>query len=124
MHDSQGDTEHPSTVEVSSVSLPRARHHHWVKRAELALALEFSTACSYIVAVEATPSKRLGAVAPKPKGPRLSTTHWVEPKVVVEVQFVEWTSDGHLRHPSLLGLRKDKKAKEVVRERPSETTGD
>lgn len=55
---------------------------------------------------------------PKPKGPRLSTTHWVEPKLVVEVQFVEWTSDGHLRHPSLLGLRKDKRAADVVRERP------
>ena len=44
---------------------------------------------------------------------------WVEPKVVVEGQFVEWTSDGHLRHPSLLGLRKDKKANDVVRERAS-----
>jgi len=55
---------------------------------------------------------------PKPKGLKLSSTHWVQPKLVVEVQFVEWTSDGHLRHPSLLGLRKDKKAREVVREQP------
>ena len=55
---------------------------------------------------------------PKPKGPRLSTTHWVKPKVVVEVQFVEWTGDGHLRHPSLLGIRKDKRPVDVVRETP------
>lgn len=54
----------------------------------------------------------------KPKGPRLSTAHWVKPKVVVEVQFVEWTSDGHLRHPSLLGIRKDKRPTDVVRETP------
>jgi bifunctional non-homologous end joining protein LigD len=42
----------------------------------------------------------------------------VKPKVVVEVQFVEWTGDGHLRHPSLLGIRKDKRPADVVREAP------
>jgi bifunctional non-homologous end joining protein LigD len=46
-------------------------------------------------------------------GPR---AHWVEPKVVVEVQFGEWTRDGRLRHPSFQGLRLDKRAKDVVRE--------
>lgn len=55
---------------------------------------------------------------PKPKGLKASSTHWVKPKIVVEVQFVEWTSDGHLRHPSLLGIRKDKKPSDVVRETP------
>lgn len=44
--------------------------------------------------------------------------HWVKPKVVVEVQFVEWTGDGSLRHPSLVGIRTDKRAREVVRETP------
>jgi bifunctional non-homologous end joining protein LigD len=69
--------------------------------------------------------KRLDAITekecpftPRPKGIKLSATHWVEPKLVVEVQFVEWTSDGHLRHPSLLGLREDKRAADVTRERP------
>jgi bifunctional non-homologous end joining protein LigD len=56
------------------------------------------------------------AFAPKPKGAKAVSTHWVKPKIVVEVQFVEWTSDGHLRHPSLLGIRKDKRPHEVVRE--------
>lgn len=56
------------------------------------------------------------AFEPKPKGFKAASTHWVKPKVVVEVQFVEWTSDGSLRHPSLLGIRKDKRPADVVRE--------
>jgi bifunctional non-homologous end joining protein LigD len=40
--------------------------------------------------------------------------HWVDPKLVVEVRFVEWTRDRHVRHPSFLGLREDKKPTEVV----------
>jgi bifunctional non-homologous end joining protein LigD len=58
------------------------------------------------------------AFASKPKGVKAASTHWVKPKVVVEVQFVEWTGDGHLRHPSLLGIRKDKRPADVVREAP------
>lgn len=44
--------------------------------------------------------------------------HWVEPSLVAEVGFSEWTRDGRLRHPRFLGLREDKPAAEVVRERP------
>ncbi len=44
--------------------------------------------------------------------------HWVRPKIVVQVAFTEWTVHGKLRHPRLLGLRIDKAAREVVRERP------
>ncbi|MDQ2889454.1 MAG: non-homologous end-joining DNA ligase [Gemmatimonadota bacterium] len=39
---------------------------------------------------------------------------WVRPKVVVEVKFSEWTADGRLRQPILLGVRDDKPAKEVT----------
>lgn len=42
---------------------------------------------------------------------------WVKPQLVGEVEFTEWTSDGRLRHPSFNGLREDKPAKDVVRER-------
>jgi bifunctional non-homologous end joining protein LigD len=42
--------------------------------------------------------------------------HWVEPRLVAEVAFAEWTADGRLRHPSFQGLRADKPAHEVVRE--------
>ena len=43
---------------------------------------------------------------------------WLKPKLVCQVRFAEWTRDGHLRQPAFLGLREDKQAKEVVRERP------
>lgn len=43
---------------------------------------------------------------------------WVEPELVGQVGFTEWTSHGRLRHPRFLGLRDDKSAREVVRERP------
>ena len=42
--------------------------------------------------------------------------HWVEPTLVAQIKFAEWTSDGRLRHPVYLGLRDDKKAKDVQRE--------
>lgn len=42
--------------------------------------------------------------------------HWVEPEIVVEVRFNEWTRDGKLRQPIFLGIREDKSAREVVRE--------
>jgi DNA ligase D-like protein (predicted ligase) len=42
---------------------------------------------------------------------------WVEPRLVAQVGFSEWTRDGRLRHPRFLGLRDDKAAGEVVRER-------
>ncbi|HWC29033.1 MAG TPA: non-homologous end-joining DNA ligase, partial [Dehalococcoidia bacterium] len=38
---------------------------------------------------------------------------WVEPKLVAQVAYFETTPDGHLRHPSYLGLREDKPAKQV-----------
>jgi bifunctional non-homologous end joining protein LigD len=45
-------------------------------------------------------------------------THWVEPDLVAQVAFTEWTRDGRLRHPRFLGLRDDKPARDVARERP------
>ena len=45
--------------------------------------------------------------------------HWVEPELVAQVGFGEWTDDGKLRHPRYLGLRDDKDPREVTRERRS-----
>jgi bifunctional non-homologous end joining protein LigD len=45
---------------------------------------------------------------------------WVEPRLVAQVRFSEWTHDGHLRHPAYLGLRDDKAPAEVRREDPIE----
>lgn len=43
---------------------------------------------------------------------------WVEPVLVAEVEFSEWTAGGHIRHPSFRGLRFDKPAVMIVREEP------
>jgi bifunctional non-homologous end joining protein LigD len=51
-----------------------------------------------------------------PKGSDAKGVHWVEPDLVGEVVFTEWTSDGLLRHPSFKGLREDKPAKQIQRE--------
>ncbi|MET9271952.1 non-homologous end-joining DNA ligase [Kribbella sp. NPDC003557] len=50
------------------------------------------------------------------KLPRLRV-HWVRPQLVGQVAFSEWTRDGMLRHPRFQGLRFDKQAHEVIRER-------
>jgi len=44
--------------------------------------------------------------------------HWVEPRLVAEVRFSEFTRDGGIRHPSFLGLRDDTRAEDCVRETP------
>ncbi len=44
--------------------------------------------------------------------------HWVEPKLVGEVRYTEWTDDGGLRHPAFLGLREDKRPQDCRREVP------
>ena len=46
--------------------------------------------------------------------PRLRA-HWVNPKIVVEVGFIEWTVHGKLRHPRLLSVRTDKPPREVMK---------
>jgi bifunctional non-homologous end joining protein LigD len=50
-----------------------------------------------------------------PKMPRVrkGDVQWVEPKLVAQVRYGEWTHDGHLRHPAYQGLRDDKAAEEV-----------
>ena len=60
--------------------------------------------------------RRSRSRAPDRKG-----AHWIEPKLVAEIAFSEFTDDGVLRHPSFIALREDKPAKEVVREVPKHT---
>jgi bifunctional non-homologous end joining protein LigD len=57
-------------------------------------------------------------VVPKMPRVRKGDVVWVEPRLVCEVEFVEWTHDGHLRAPAYKGLREDKPAEEVRREEP------
>jgi bifunctional non-homologous end joining protein LigD len=53
-----------------------------------------------------------------PRGREQRGVTWVRPELVGEVEFTEWTGDGLLRHPSFQGLREDKPARQVVREKP------
>ena len=66
-----------------------------------------------------------GALACRPRGRDVTLdagevrergASWVEPRLVAQIGFSEWTRDGRLRHPRFLGLRDDKAAEEVVRE--------
>ena len=54
--------------------------------------------------------------SPFADNPRLKDARWVEPRLVAEVGFSEWTSTGTLRHPVYFGLRDDKDPAQVVRE--------
>jgi bifunctional non-homologous end joining protein LigD len=54
-----------------------------------------------------------------PAGIRERGVQWVKPELVAQLGFSEWTTAGRLRHPRFLGLRDDKAARDVTRERPS-----
>ncbi len=56
-------------------------------------------------------------LAAVPKGVK---GHWVRPKLVAEVAFTEWTSDGRIRHPVFHGLRTDKDPEAITREQARE----
>jgi DNA ligase D-like protein (predicted ligase) len=47
---------------------------------------------------------------------QMAEMQWVRPTLVAQIRFVEWTADQHLRHAAFLGMRTDKKAREVRRE--------
>ena len=69
-------------------------------------------------------SDRMPLDLPPPRASRfgsplvLSRVHWVRPELVAEVTYLEWTDDGLLRQVVYQGMREDKLAREVRRERP------
>jgi bifunctional non-homologous end joining protein LigD len=64
--------------------------------------------------------RRLGALVrrdrPFAEAPGIPRASWVEPRLVAQVRFSEWTRDGRMRHPAFVGLREDKEAAGVTRE--------
>jgi bifunctional non-homologous end joining protein LigD len=59
------------------------------------------------LAKKAPPSRAVAKLAPR-------RAHWVDPELVAEVRYANWTGDGRLREPAFLGLREDKKGHEIV----------
>lgn len=51
-------------------------------------------------------------------GQQLRGVHWIDPKLVCEVEFAEWTGEGILRQASFISLRTDKPANDIIREQP------
>jgi bifunctional non-homologous end joining protein LigD len=54
-----------------------------------------------------------------PRGAEIKGVHWIQPKLAAAVAFTEWTEDRLLRHPSFQGLREDKPAAQITREKAS-----
>ena len=63
------------------------------------------------------PEKRSGRFGAGITPAEMKRCHWIEPQMVCQIKFSEWTRDEKLRQPVFLGLREDKNAAEVVRER-------
>ena len=68
-------------------------------------------------------AKRAQGLRPDRKRPQWALTleemkncKWVKPELVAQIEFGEWTPDGHLRHSKFIALREDKEPGEVVRE--------
>ncbi|HLU81303.1 MAG TPA: DNA ligase D [Flavobacteriaceae bacterium] len=56
--------------------------------------------------------------SPFEKAPALKNPIWITPKLICEVKFSEWTTENNMRHPVFIGLRSDKKARQIIREIP------
>jgi bifunctional non-homologous end joining protein LigD len=65
------------------------------------------------------PEKRAGRYSQGVTASEMRLCHWVNPKLVCQIKFSEWTRDHRLRQPVFLGLRDDKDPKDVVREEPA-----
>ena len=80
-----------------------------------AIAAHESSICPFVNLPESSPGRwGQGLTAAK-----MMNCIWLEPKIVAQFRFLEWTPNDHLRHGSFVGLRNDKDAQSVVMEQPS-----
>jgi len=82
------------------------------------LAKKFKPLAAANCPFENLPEKKSGRYDAGITAAEMKRCHWLKPKLVCQVKFSEWTRDGKLRQPVFLGLRDDKSAKDVVREKP------
>jgi bifunctional non-homologous end joining protein LigD len=66
------------------------------------------------------PEKRTARYGQSLTPGEMKKCRWLKPKLVCQIKFAEWTQDGKLRQPVFMGIREDKSASEVIRERPSD----
>jgi ATP-dependent DNA ligase len=64
------------------------------------------------------PEKKAGRWGAGLTASKMVECRWLKPQLVAQFEYVEWTSDAHLRHSRFIALRDDKRASEVQRERP------
>ena len=62
------------------------------------------------------PTTRVGRWGSGVTAEEMTELQWVKPQLVVQIRFVEWTAEGLLRHSAFLGVRSDKRARDVRRE--------
>jgi bifunctional non-homologous end joining protein LigD len=63
-------------------------------------------------------ARKMSPLDVEPPRAEVRGAHWIDPKLVGEVEFTEWTDEGRLRHPSFQGLREDKNPADVTIEMP------
>ena len=80
----------------------------------------FSTATLRLLHDELTALEQAKPPFSRGELPRPHGVHWVKPQLVGQVGFSEWTTAGELRHPRFQGLRRDKSAREVIKEVPQD----
>ena len=85
---------------------------HLRREAHERLTPHHTTRCPFVDLPSGESTHWGGGVTPE----QMPEFQWVKPMRVVQVRFVEWTSEGHLRHAAFLGFRDDKRARDVRRE--------
>jgi ATP-dependent DNA ligase len=63
------------------------------------------------------PERKAGRWGADLSAAKMAECRWLKPQLVAQFEFVEWTSEGHLRHSRFVGVREDENAKNVGRER-------
>jgi bifunctional non-homologous end joining protein LigD len=62
--------------------------------------------------------RKTSPISTKLKGLQAKGVHWIQPNLICEVEFAEWTGEGALRQASFISLRTDKPVKDIIREQP------
>lgn len=107
-----------SHADLGSLILAVRSGDHWVHAGQVGSGLDARTRRELRAALD----ELARADSPLDPAPRLRGARWVEPRIVVRVEFAEWTADGLLRQAAFKGLEPGRDPREVRRERAVETS--